>query len=261
MEELKYSSGSAWRRIEAMQALGEIPELAPKIEAGELSLANVSQVQSFCRTQGKSSDEKRDLFQKVEGLSKRETERVLAQIAPLPALPEIVRVLDADTTELRVTLDRATLEQLEKVRDLLAHAKPGASYAEVIAYLARLGIQKLDPAAEKRAARIPPGETATRRAVWKRDRGVCQYTYQGRKCGARALVQPDHIVPKAKGGSDEANNLILKCRRHNLLAAVDEFGWDKMKPFLKNQGDTPESFLQGSPPLIGTPPFKGPAPS
>src|SRR6476469_8806241 len=62
MEELKYSAGSAWRRIKAMDALGELPELESQIEAGSLTLANVSQVQSFCDQNSKTLEEKKEIL-------------------------------------------------------------------------------------------------------------------------------------------------------------------------------------------------------
>jgi 5-methylcytosine-specific restriction endonuclease McrA len=150
MEELKYSSGSAWRRIKAMEALEDLPELESKISEGELTLANVSQVQSFCAQQ-KSLSEKKAILDQVAGLSKRETEKVLASIAPLPERPEKVREIDSAKTELRVTLSAETIEQLDRVRGLISHAlSPQASYAEVIGYLARLGVKRLDPGREVR---------------------------------------------------------------------------------------------------------------
>jgi hypothetical protein len=242
MEELKFSSGSAWRRIKAMQALQEMPELESKIETGALTLASVSQVQNFCQQNEKKLKEKQAIFAQVEGLSKRDAERALAEIAPQPERPEKIRVLNGESTELRVTLTRETLAELEKVRDLIAHSQPGAGYAEVIAYLAKLGVKKLDPATERRERRSPPGETelipaATRRAVWKRDAGRCGYVSpQGISCGTTTRIQVDHVIPRAKGGTHELSNLRLRCRSHNLLAAVDELGWEKMGPYLSPAG-------------------------
>jgi hypothetical protein len=45
-KELGYSESSAQRRITAARALGQFPEIAPKIEAGELTLATVALVVS-----------------------------------------------------------------------------------------------------------------------------------------------------------------------------------------------------------------------
>jgi hypothetical protein len=261
MEELKYSPGSAWRRVRAMRALQELPEFETRLEAGELTIANVSQVQSFCEQQGKTAAEKREILEQVSGLSKRETEQVLAAIAPLPERSDKVRRINATQMELRVTLGNETLAELEKIRDLMAHAHPGASYAEVVSYLAKLGLKKLDPAAEKRARKVlSPGgkQTASskaeagptpgrvtdaipapiRRAVWRRDGGKCTYRCEatGRVCGTTRLVQADHIIPRAKGGTHELGNLRLRCRRHNLLAAIAEFGTAKMSPYVRCEG-------------------------
>jgi len=58
-----------------------------------------------------------------------------------------------------------------------------------------------------------------RREVWRRDGGCCRYVdpYSGRRCGSRFLLELDHIVPFALGGSAEAGNLRLHCSAHHRL--------------------------------------------
>ena len=55
------------------------------------------------------------------------------------------------------------------------------------------------------------------RAVWRRDGGCCSYVdpHSGRRCGSRFLLQLDHIVPFALGGSAEPGNLRVYCAAHN----------------------------------------------
>jgi hypothetical protein len=45
--------------------------------------------------------------------------------------------------------------------------------------------------------------------VWRRDRGTCV------DCGSRARLEFDHIVPLARGGSNTARNLEIRCERCN----------------------------------------------
>ena len=67
----------------------------------------------------------------------------------------------------------------------------------------------------RRARRHIPA--AVRRAVWRRDGGTCCYRdpLTGVTCGSTHLLQIDHIVPVAQGGSDDIANLRLLCAVHN----------------------------------------------
>jgi hypothetical protein len=62
----------------------------------------------------------------------------------------------------------------------------------------------------------PPIPAAVRRAVWRRDRGRCQFVgSEGEQCDRVGLLEYHHRVPWARGGQDTVNNLELRCRPHN----------------------------------------------
>ena len=73
------------------------------------------------------------------------------------------------------------------------------------------------PAHRARRSRYIPAPV--RREVWRRDGGCCSYVdpYSGRRCGSRFLLELDHIVPFALGGSAEPTNLALSCAAHHRL--------------------------------------------
>ena len=58
---------------------------------------------------------------------------------------------------------------------------------------------------------------AVKREVWRRDGGRCSYVDRtsGRRCGSQHLLQIDHVVPYARGGAAEPNNLRLLCAAHH----------------------------------------------
>jgi 5-methylcytosine-specific restriction endonuclease McrA len=72
---------------------------------------------------------------------------------------------------------------------------------------------------------------AVRDAVFVRDGGRCAFeSAGGRKCSSCEGLEIDHILPLAKGGSDEPQNLRLLCRAHNQHAAREAFGRDRVGP-------------------------------
>lgn len=61
----------------------------------------------------------------------------------------------------------------------------------------------------------------TRRNIWLRDQGECQY------CGIQlqyAHMSLDHVHPRSKGGSSEWENLVCSCTKCN-YGKGDKTGW------------------------------------
>jgi hypothetical protein len=150
--ELGYSGGGAYRRISVMRLLRDVPEYETKLQDGAVSVATLSQVQSFIvqekRQNGKTYtlDEKLELLSKVEGKSSQQTERVLAEISPQAARIEKERVLNSEETEIRFTASRKLMEKIERLKNLLGHQSQAQTYAGLIEELADIAIKRLDPA-------------------------------------------------------------------------------------------------------------------
>ncbi len=70
------------------------------------------------------------------------------------------------------------------------------------------------PHRARRSRYIP---APVKREVWRRDGGRCSYVdpHSGRRCGSCFLLELDHIVPFALGGSAEPRNLRLHCSAHH----------------------------------------------
>lgn len=60
---------------------------------------------------------------------------------------------------------------------------------------------------------------STRRLVWERDEGKCQFINSSskKKCESKAFLELDHIVRVRNGGDDNFENLRLLCRNHNQM--------------------------------------------
>jgi hypothetical protein len=78
------------------------------------------------------------------------------------------------------------------------------------------------------------GPERTRRVVWMRDHGKCSYqdSLTSQRCESRHLLEIDHVMPVACGGSNDIENLRLVCRAHNTMFATQVFGKKKMAAYL-----------------------------
>jgi hypothetical protein len=158
--------------------------------------------------------------------------------------------------KVQFTADQGFMDLLEEARDLLAHELPARDFVavqrkalEVLVaqlrkrkYAARAGADTREPElssdpAEREAVQSPRTglesvEKRTRRPsapvmreVWQRDGGRCSYVdARGQRCRERSLLEYHHEHAFALGGATTLDNLTLRCRAHNALAAEHDFG-------------------------------------
>jgi 5-methylcytosine-specific restriction endonuclease McrA len=237
-----------------MRLLKELPELEEKIESGALSLSVISQAQRFFRQEAKvekrlATQEKRELLTVLEGKSSREAEKELLKRSsePVALRPESVRPVSETHSEVKFLATQETLEQLERIRGLLGHVHSELSMGELITIMAKMTLEKLDPAREPKRRQSnqvsqvvstqKPSETgerryiqaALRRDIWKRAKGRCA------GCGSFRRLQIDHVTPIAKGGTNAPENLRLLCFHCNQRQADLALGRDAMERYRHKQ--------------------------
>jgi hypothetical protein len=257
-KKLGMSDAAASRRTTAARLVRRFPSLLGAIERGELHLSNLDLLRGHLTEANVD-----ELVAAVSGRSTREVQEILARRAPKPDVPEAVRLI-ATPTELafapatppsalpppprprvtplseeryamQLTVGREVVEKLERARDLMMHANPRGDLAVVVeraldALLAKLEKQRLAKTdrsqAKKRPCKAGRVAAAVRGEVFARDGNQCTYVDEmtGERCAACQWLELDHIVPRARGGTDDAPNLRVRCRAHNGLWAEQCFG-------------------------------------
>ncbi|MGZ3687407.1 MAG: HNH endonuclease, partial [Bdellovibrionota bacterium] len=214
------------RRIESMRVIRDLPEIEEKILEGSYSLTTVAAAGSFMRKRHYSRDEKRALLARVEHKSKRETESLLAEIDPEFARRDSEKLITEELVEIRMTMPKAVLKKLERVKELSSHRNPNPSYSELLELLADAYLKKNEkPAKPVQASPEKRVPTASVRAeILRRAGSACEFVSSGKRCESRHLLQVDHILPWAMGGRTEPANLRLLCFTHNQLEMRRKFG-------------------------------------
>lgn len=155
-DHLGYSEGAAHRRILAMRLMKSVPEVAPKIQKGELSLSVASQVQGFIQREEKQRKIKKEspiepkeklvLLESLQGTSSRECERQLVKLAPETALPrEKTRPLTEEKSLVQFVAGKELIRKLERLKSLTSHTNPEGKYEILLEKLADFALEKLDP--------------------------------------------------------------------------------------------------------------------
>ncbi len=195
VKQLKYSKGSAGRRIAAMRLLKETPEFGPAVQSGELSVTVVSMAKHA--TQGKSLEEKKQVLELLKDQSEQKAERTLATLYPENVAPrERARAVSETHTQITFQADQALMEKLERLRNFYSHKNPNPSYLELFHLMADQLLKKLDP--EQQRPRI------------REARDTEMTIHAARTCSAlaREPAQPDHSgspVPDPAGSAVPPN--------------------------------------------------------
>lgn len=208
--ELGYDDGQAQRRVSACRILRQFPEIADR----QFSMSALATAQGFFHREKPTREEKEEILAKIEGQSARAAERTLLAIYPQQVQKEKARAVTETATELRITLEKETIAQLEKLKELWRCR----NLTEVIERATKEAHRRANPSARCSASPTPKVQpngryipSPVKKAVWIRDQARC--TFPG--CSAKAHLQLDHIIPYAKGGPSTLDNLRLRCFAHN----------------------------------------------
>lgn len=144
-KELKYSSDQAYRRIQAMRLLKEIPEAAKKIDSGELSLSNINQAQKYFKeAHVKSKVEKIVVLKKLIHKSVREGQKEILKLLPENPLPqETVKQITPTYRNVSFNMSDELQEKLENIKSLLGPKAYDLSTSDLISEIADLAKLKL----------------------------------------------------------------------------------------------------------------------
>jgi hypothetical protein len=234
---LGYPEDQAYRRISAMRLLKEMPEIEEKIESGEISLTHIGLAQSLFKQEMKiqnremSRDKKMAVFEQIANKPVREAERLTLAMSSSPAAtkPDRMHQISENHIELKFIASDELRKKIEKLKGLLAHKHPRLSLGELFEKLCDFGLTEWGPAkiAAPRKRRVNTQSKAQiSKAVFLKAESRCE------NCDSIYALEIDHVIPRAKGGTSEPENLRLLCRNCNQRAAIQEFGQQTMDRYI-----------------------------
>ncbi len=150
---LKYSEGSANRRIQAARALLQMPELLEDIQEKTLNLTQFAQVQACIRQEEKVSGEKvtasrkAEIFDDLRNKTGKETQKILDQHLPSSSTVQPIEKHKCDgSVEFNLRVSESTYQKLERIRELYSHMIFDGNWLDVIDKMCDDVIASRDPA-------------------------------------------------------------------------------------------------------------------
>lgn len=218
-----YSEGSAQRRIDAARLMRETPEVAEKIQNGEIKLNQISLIQKASREASRSADQKVTAQQKSQllktlcGKNHSQSQQHIAAFFELPVLQTTRHSVQADeSVRIELTLSKEAHAKIKMAQALISHAVPNQEIGQFLEYLAEKVINQ-------KAAKMK-NSTATMAAT--ENKPCCQYVDQktGHRCRSTWKLEIDHKQSRWAGGRDDIQNLQWLCAGHNKLKYRQEAG-------------------------------------
>ena len=223
IKEFQYSESAAYRRVNALRLVKEIPRAKAMISAGKINLSSINELQKMAG--GDTAANKSLALEKIMGKSQSETKDALFALYPdkqKHPKPKTEKI-SIDYSRVSVNLDKSTMDKLDELK---ATTK--------IYDLSQLFQHVIEVAHKKTVKRVKKINTVTRPAsdrgrylsssiqkqLHTRAGGRCQHP----GCDERHFLEVDHKIPMCEGGKTELSNLRLLCSAHHKLASR-EFGF------------------------------------
>jgi hypothetical protein len=164
--------------------------------------------------------------------------------APSPSTRPVIRATAPERYKVQFTVGQETHDKLRRLQDLLRREIPNGDPATIVDRALTLLLAKVEKAKLGAAAKPRPGpapttrfETGRRsrpsrhvpravvRAINQRDGQRCAFVSKdGRRCSERVFLEKHHVITYAEGGPATAENMSLRCWRHNQYEAERIFG-------------------------------------
>jgi hypothetical protein len=123
VNELKYSESSAYRRIQSMRLLKEVPEAAKSVATGALTLSNLAKSQSVFRKLSEQNkplpkSTKQQVIATLTNKTQKQAEEILTELHPLPVPKPTQKTLSSEKVLLRFAISTQAKKQLQEVEEL-----------------------------------------------------------------------------------------------------------------------------------------------
>lgn len=208
---LKYSEGSAKRRVDSMRLIRKVPSAKKQIEQGELSFTNASQAWSFLQNEKDANP--KDVVSQILGKTTREAEKTLIDLSAPDSKfrrKSKLRRATSNDWDLTVTITDETQKKLSRIRDIRSHSSK--SWEDVIDFMAEVALKELTKERKPKEETTGRCATSAGRAYYLKK---ANYKCQHPGCTATAFLQVDHIHAYSKGGKTVRGNLQVLCAAHN----------------------------------------------
>ena len=255
--ELGFSEGAAYNRIHVARAARKLPAMIEAVRTGRVHLAGLRLLASHL-----TAGNHEQLLARAAGRTKDEIAELIAELAPQPAPPTVIRksreapplppvesrpVVETppprplvpvaqDTFKLQVAISREFRNEIREAQDLLRHRIPDGDLAGIF----RAALALLVAEVKKQRFGIVPGPrteaaptdthsrhipAAIKRAVYKRDGGRCSFVDdRGNRCPETGRLEFDHADGFARAHHHDVSAIRLLCRAHNQHAAEKMYG-------------------------------------
>ncbi len=162
-------------------------------------------------------------------------------VTPPPTRRPIIENTSPERYRVQFTIGKESHDRLRRLQALLRREIPDGDAGAIVERALALLLEKVEGSKigatkKPRPSRpIRPGTdepTSSRdvardvkRSAWQRDGGQCAFvSADGHRCTERAFLEFHHVQPYALGGPATAENISLRCRRHNQYEAELVFG-------------------------------------
>lgn len=217
----KIDKSQAYRLSIATRVIIRHPPILLAIKKGTISFDELLKIEKKWQRE-KCHDQEKQWTELQEYLSQDQYNRALSLTVDAHHVQDYIQRKNDSILRAHLSLEQSTVNKLHKLKGLL-YNRGNHTFDQLLNTISTFALDEFDPEhnenkkyhAGAHSRFIPEG---LRTQIWKRAKGMCE------NCGSNFALEIDHVIPFARGGTNDLWNLRLLCRNCNARSSIECFG-------------------------------------
>ena len=220
-KQLAVAREEAYSYSRALRLIIRFPQLLSSLKEKQITISTLKNLERYFSYQKIiNQQEQLTIINAALQTPERAFERELQRFEAPPM--DLIKPTNNGKSRAHLTLEKQTVEKLQRLKNLLYQRGRG-NFDQILSFTLDSTLEQVDRLQQQNSRPYTDGthsrsiSEGLKTAVWQRAKGKCEI------CSSEFCLEIDHVIPYARGGTNDLWNLRLLCHNCNERARRQVF--------------------------------------